>query len=210
MVLNPKFVAFCRTIHVYLSVLGLAVILFYGVTGFMANHEEWFGATEAPPRLLTGQTPLELIQKNDRLGVVEHLRKTWSITGAMTSFDVSDDSLSIGFKEPGRLWDIEVATATGKTTVNAKIYNFAAIITDLHRGRYAGPTWRWVTDISAILIVVACFTGLVLWLVLPKRRKIGTAALVLGIVLTYAIYHRWVPGPDEKVTKEEPAAAKEN
>ena len=31
-----------RTIHVYVTLLGLALILFFAITGFMLNHIEWF------------------------------------------------------------------------------------------------------------------------------------------------------------------------
>ena len=58
---------------------------------------------------------------------------------------------------------------------------------------------RRVIDISAGFIVVACGTGMVLWLVLPRRRILGALALALGIFGSVMIYWFLVPGPDAKL-----------
>ena len=53
-------------------------------------------------------------------------------------------------------------------------------------------------DASAVLIVLACLTGIVMWLALPKRLKLGTAFLVLGTLAVIMTYLILVPGPDAK------------
>jgi hypothetical protein len=194
--INRKFLAVCRTIHIYLTMLGLGVMLLFGITGFTINHEDWFGATAPHLTEAEGITPAALIAAQDRLGVVEHLRAAFHITGAVSGYDDLDDKLSIGFKSPNQIWEVEIDKASGKTYVHLESFNFTALINNLHRGRYAGAPWGWVIDFSAILIVIACFTGVVLWLVLPKRRRIGTAAMLLGTVGVVAIYCWLVPGPD--------------
>lgn len=207
--LHHKLVYACRVLHVYLSVLGLAVMLFFGLTGFTTHHEDWFGATDATVRVFHGHTPIHLVRSNDRLGVVEHLRKTWHISGAVSDYQQLDRSISIAFKEPGRLWEVDIAAANGRTTVNAQIFNAAAVLNDLHRGRYTGEAWGWLIDISAVLIVIACLTGLVLWITMPKRRQLGIAALVCGIVMAIALYVHGVPGADDGVDGDDvPVAAR--
>lgn len=197
MQINRKFLAFCRTIHIYLTMLALFVMLLFGMTGFTVNHEDLFSATTPHLSDTSGQTPKDLIAKNDRLMIVEHLRKTFRIHGAMTSFDELDQTLSVGFKEPGAIWEIEISKNSGLTNVHNETFNFIALINNLHRGRYAGAHWRWVIDISAILILIACVTGVVLWMALPKRRKLGIAAMLIGTIATLAIYGWLVPGPDQ-------------
>ncbi|MBL8526719.1 MAG: PepSY-associated TM helix domain-containing protein [Burkholderiales bacterium] len=208
--LHHRFVYACRVFHVYLSVLGLAVMLFFGLTGFTVHHEDWFGATNARVHVFHGQTPVDLIRDNDRLGIVEHLRSTWRISGAVSDYQQLGHSLSIAFKEPGRLWEVDIAAASGRTTVNAQIFNVAGVLNNLHRGRYTGAAWGWLMDISAVLIVIACLTGLVLWLTMPKRRQLGTAALLCGIVMAAALYVHGVPGEDEGVDGDDdiPVAAR--
>ena len=187
-------VGFCRTIHIYLTMLGLFVMLLFGVTGFTINHEEWFGATNPRVEEYTAAVPPALMAAKDRLGLVERLRADAGVGGAVTSFDDLDEEISIGFKEPGQIWEVRIAKADGKVQVHHEIFNFAALINNLHRGRYAGESWRWVIDASAGLIVLACATGFVLWLALPRRRQLGVALLVLGTVGTVAVILLLVPG----------------
>ena len=171
---------------------GLAVMFFFGVTGFTANHEDWFGATLPRETSIDGQTPPDLIRAGDALRIVEHLRKTYRVSGEADYRDL-DQAITIGFKEPGQSWDVEIEKETGKTSIKGQAFNFVAVINNLHRGRYSGTAWKWVIDISAAFIAVACFTGVVLWLVLPKRRKIGAAMLFAGTLATLAIYVWLVP-----------------
>jgi len=205
--LNRKFVHQCRTLHVYLTMLGLLVLLFFGITGFTVNHEDWFGATTPTVTTAEGQTPADLIAKNDALRIVESLRTSFHITGAMTAFDDLGDHYEIGFKNPGQNWDVEIQKATGQTSVRDEAFNFAAVINNLHRGRYSGAAWKWIIDLSALLIVLACATGFVLWLVLPHRRKYGLAAFALGTIGTLAIYYFLVPGSDAPPPPTAPAAS---
>jgi hypothetical protein len=197
--INRTFLAFCRTIHIYLAMLGLFVMLGFGVTGFTAYHEDWFNATQPRVTDFDGQTPTDLVAKKDTLHIVEHLRQTFHITGAMSSFDDLDDRYSIAFKSPGTAWEAEVEKSTGKTTLHKHAFNWIAIINDLHRGRDAGRAWGWVIDTSAVLIVLACITGIVLWMALPKRRKLGIAAIFVGVVATVVVFYVLVPGPDTKI-----------
>lgn len=176
--------------------LGLGVMLFFGVTGFTVNHEDWFGATRPVINDTSGQTPVELLATGDGLHIVEHLRAAFHVSGAMTDFADEGGKFSISFKDPGQLWEIEIEKATGKTSVHNEAYNFTAIINNLHRGRYAGPVWSWIIDLSAGFIVLACATGIILWLALPRRRLIGVSALLFGTLGVLLIYHFLIPGPN--------------
>lgn len=196
--INHALLAFSRTVHVYLTMLGLLVMLLFGITGFTVNHEDWFGATTPRVSDTEALTPLDLIAQRDNLRLVEHLRQSHGLRGAMADFDDSGAQFAIAFKEPGQIWEITIEKATGKTTVHHETFNFTATINNLHRGRYAGPAWSWIIDLSALLIVLACATGFVLWLALPRRRQWGVAMLVLGTLGTMAVIYFFVPGPDAK------------
>jgi hypothetical protein len=197
--INPKVLAVCRTLHIYLTMLGLAVMLLFGVTGFTINHEEGLGAAVGRPSQHEGQVPLPLLAAHDHLRVVEHLRKEFGIRGAMNNFSDLADELAIAFKEPGEVWDITVAKSTGRVIARQEQYGAIALINNLHRGRYTGAAWSWVIDISASLIVLACVTGFVLWLALPPRRQVGIAFLVVGTLATMAMVRFFVPGHDAPI-----------
>jgi hypothetical protein len=196
--INRRFLALCRTIHIYLTMFGLLVLLGFGITGFTINHEDWFAATRPKVSEVEGKTPLELIAKKDSAQVVSYLRQTFHIAAALASYDDLDERLSVGFKSPGEIWEIQIDKTSGKTAVHAEQFNWVAIVNNLHRGRYSGAAWSWVIDASAVLIVLACLTGIVMWLALPKRLKLGTAFLVLGTLAVIMTYLILVPGSDAK------------
>lgn len=206
--IKKNFLALCRTLHVYLTMFGLLVLLLFGITGFTANHEEWFGATHPRVTDSEGTMPRELLTKGDALRIVEQVRTAWRVSGAMTDYDASDDRISIAFKEPGQLWEVEIEKSTGRTKLHNETYNLAAFLNNLHRGRYAGPAWRWAIDVSALLVVLACATGIVLWLALPRRRVMGFVALAVGVLATLLIIFALVPGPDAPAVKSSQTVAK--
>ncbi|MFT3787196.1 MAG: PepSY-associated TM helix domain-containing protein [Tepidisphaeraceae bacterium] len=206
--INRSFLAVCRTVHIYLTMFGLLVMLLFGITGFTANHEAWFGATNFRLTELAGETPKDLIDKHDALRIVEHIRASFPVSGAMSSYDELEDQIAIGIRSPRDKWDIEIDRATGHTTVRGETTNFIGLINNLHRGRYSGVFWSIVIDVTALLIAIACFTGVVLWLVLPKRRKLGLAGLAVGVIGTFVIYAVLVPGPDVGVKPSSEAQPK--
>jgi hypothetical protein len=191
--INRTLLAWTRTIHIYLTMAALGLMLFFAVTGFTVNHEDWFGATTPRTRTVTGDTPAELVKAADKLRIVEHLRSKFGVTGAMTDFDTDDETYHVVFKGPGRVCEATIARPDGKTSVELKSFGLAGRINDLHRGRDAGEAWRWIIDASALLIVLASMTGVILWLALPKRRTLGIVALIVGIAGSIAFYLALVP-----------------
>ena len=182
-----------RLIHIYLSMLGLLVILFFSITGIMLNHEEWFGFAEPRIRKTEGTLPAALLLAPDKLGIVEKLRKDFGATGALDSFDVRDDELALVFKSPGRRTEATITRADGHAEVSNETHGFAGRFVELHRGTEAGPAWRLVIDATAILLLLSSFTGLVLWLLVPKWRPLGIVALVVCAGVCAVVYLVFVP-----------------
>jgi hypothetical protein len=191
-----QFIGWSRTLHIYLTMMGLLAMVLFGATGYTINHEDWFGATHPVVVEYQGSIPKDPVVKGDRLAVVEQLRQSYRISGAVTSYDDFEDEVTISFKEPGQIWEIRVSKAAGKVDVHHETFNFAALINNLHRGRYSGESWRWVIDVSALLIVLACVTGFFLWLALPRRRRAGIAFLAVGTLVTLGVIYLFVPGGD--------------
>jgi len=182
-----------RLLHIYLSMLGLLVILFFSVTGIMLNHEEWFGFAEPRVSKSEGTLPAALLREPDKLGIVEKLRKDFGATGALDSFDVHDDQLALVFKSPGRRTEAAITRADGRAEVSIETHGFAGRFVELHRGTDAGPAWRLVIDATAILLLLSSLTGLVLWLLVPKWRPLGIAALAVCALACAAVYLAFVP-----------------
>jgi hypothetical protein len=187
-----------RTVHVHLTLFGLALILFFAITGFMLNHEEWFGLNEPRTRIEEGTLPAEMVKPVeekpvDKLAVVEALRKDFGATGAMDSFHDTESDLEVIFLRPGLRVVAEVQRDDGKTKVTFYSSGASGLITDLHKGKSAGAAWGIVIDGVCILLLAISLSGLVLWSALKSRGKWGATAMSLGLAIGLVVYYVSVP-----------------
>lgn len=187
---------------------GLVLMTLFAVTGLTIHYEEWFGATTPRVQEYRGTVPAgalggpDATGEVDRLAVVEAVRQQFRISAALAGIEVADDRVTLGFKSPGEVWEVEIERPDGAAIAQLEMFNAVAVLNNLHRGRYSGPWWGLMIDLSGVLIVLACLTGLVLWVVLPKRRTVGLAAVASGLIVVIVFYVALVPGPDAKVLRE--------
>ncbi len=187
------FKSWSRTIHIYISMLGLLSVIFFSVTGIMLNHEEWFGFATPHVVKKEGSIPEAMAKEPDKLLIVEKLRKDLSATGALDSFEIEDDNLRLSFKSPGRHTDVTIQRADGHAEVSLESYGLSGRLVDLHRGTDAGPAWRFIIDATAVLLLITCATGMLLWCLVPKWRPLGLAALGFCLLGCIVVYFALVP-----------------
>ena len=200
-----KLAALFRWLHIYLSMFGLAAVLFFSATGVTLNHPDWFygeaGKTvetkgDLPPAWVIGKTsategdPAAGVSK---LEIVEKLRQAHGIKGALVEFRVDDAECMVTFKGPGYSGDAFIDRETGKYTLTQTFHGLIAILNDLHKGRDTGKVWSVVIDISAIFLVVLSLTGLVLLLYLKRRRMSGLVVGLLGAAVIALAGYYFVP-----------------
>jgi uncharacterized protein len=211
--LNIRLAKLMRWLHIYLSMFSLAVVLFFSVTGITLNHPNWF-FTEAERReqaegdidvkwlRVQGGSPAasaDAAQDADpsrqvaKLEVVEHLRNTHRIRGALAEFRVDDRECLVTFKGPGCAADAFIDRESGHYSLTQTEYGFIAVINDLHKGRDTGPIWSAVIDFSAVLMTVVSLTGLVLLFYLKLRRVPGLVVVSIGTTLVVLISRMCVP-----------------
>ncbi|MCG3180545.1 MAG: hypothetical protein BIFFINMI_02907 [Phycisphaerae bacterium] len=187
-------VSLLRTLHIYLTMLALLPLAFIALTGLMLNHESWFGRNRQPiVHKQTGQFPSQSLKAPDKLAVVERLRSHFDAEGAVDSFESDENEVRVVFARPGRRTDAFIDRQTGQAEVTHEYSGVASVLTDLHKGKTAGRTWRWLIDAIAILLLVAAVTGVALWLTLPRRRWLGLAALAAGVATWLTVYFLLVP-----------------
>ena len=182
-----------RTLHIYITMLVCLLLLFFGTTGFMLNHAEWFGLETIRTRTQEGALPREILAPLDRLAVVEHLRSDLGAVGAVDSFEAEPESLRIVFKRPGLRAEASVRMSDGHVELGSEARGVSALLTDLHKGASAGSSWKRVIDGTSILLVLGSLTGLILWISLPRRRTLGLVALTLGLLSSLCTYWLLVP-----------------
>ena len=182
-----------RWLHIYLSMASFAILFFFAVTGLTLNHAEWFNNQQRTTQIRGSMDPKLLAQSVDKLAVVEHLRNTHGIHGAVNDFRIEDQDVSVAFKGPGYSADILIDRANGRYELTETRMGFFAVLNDLHKGRDTGKAWAVVIDISAVLMTLVSLTGLLLIFFLQKKRSSGLLVALAGAVLCYLGYLIWVP-----------------
>jgi hypothetical protein len=129
----------------------------------------------------------------DRLDVVEYLRNTHGIKGALSDFRIDDWQVSVSFTGPGYEADAFIDRETGEYDLTESQMGFVAVINDLHKGRDTGTAWKWLIDFSAVLMTLVSLTGMVLVFFVPRVRSSGIVVAVAGTILAVVVYALWVP-----------------
>jgi len=202
-----------RWLHIYLSMFGLAAVLFFSVTGLTLNHPDWFPALGERVTDTEGTIRPDWLHRAEAAGtgssesreeanpsgrvakleIVEYLRAKHSIHGALAEFRVDDQECVVTFKGPAYAADAFIDVASGDYRITQTYHGLIALLNDLHKGRDSGPVWSTVIDVSAIVTTFISFTGLILLFYLKLRRVSGVVIAVAGGLLVITLYRLWVP-----------------
>ncbi len=186
-----------RWLHVYLSMVSFAVVLFFAVTGLTLNHPDLFAGQQrtivrhgiANAAMLRSTSSSDV----DRLGLVEMLRAREHMHGAVSDVRVDDSQVQISARAPGYTADIFIDRATGKYDITEVSSGVVAVLNDLHKGRDAGKAWGWLIDLSAILLTLVSLSGLVLIWFVYRRRFAGLVLACCGTAAVLILYRWYVP-----------------
>lgn len=187
-----------RWLHIYLSMVSFAVVLFFAVTGLTLNHPDWFSGS-VRTREAHGTVNRALVSGAaagpDKVGLIAAVRTQEHLHGAVAPDDirVDDTQVSFSFRAPGYSADVTVERPGGAYTVTEVRNGFVAVINDLHKGRDAGKVWGWLIDLSAILLTLVSFTGLLILWFLHKRRTSGFLLAAAAAVFCVLLYKIFVP-----------------
>jgi hypothetical protein len=194
--LRRKTAVLIRWLHIYLSMISFAVVFFFAVTGLTLNHADRFGDEQHTVQAKGAMDPNWVNARDTnrirKLEVVEYLRATYHLRGALGDFRIDDEQIGVSFKGPGYAADAFITRATGKydlTVTNAGIVGW---INDLHKGRDTGHGWSVFIDVSAILLTLISLTGLILLLFLRRRRLAGLLVAAGGLLVAFLMYKIWV------------------
>jgi uncharacterized protein len=194
-----------RWLHIYVSMISFAIVLFFGVTGITLNHPTWFGGTNESIRNGSGNLNPDWVRNIDKAGtsldstavarleIVEHLRRIDRVRGAVGEFTVESDQVVVTFRAPAYSADIFIDRESCKYELVETTLGTIALLNDLHKGRDSGHGWSWLIDASAILMTVVSLTGLVLIFYVKRHRKTGLVSALVGAVVVIVVYIVFVP-----------------
>lgn len=187
-----------RWLHIYLSMVSFAIVLFFSFTGLTLNHPSWLGGDKQIEEKHKGKLNAKWVNQPDtnkiaKLEIVEFIREKYKVKGAVSDFRIEDYDVTVTFKGPAYSCDAFIDRESGNYEITEIKMGVVGLWNDLHKGRDAGRGWSWVIDVSAIFLIVISLTGLILLLFIKKKRVSGLVALMLGLVISYLIYLIFVP-----------------
>lgn len=170
-----------RWLHTYTSMISLLVVLFFALTGITLNHPDWVFGTKEVTKEITGTLPTGWIRNGEVnwLIVAEELRAQQGLKGRAGDTRVDGNEASIGFLGPGYSADVVIDTQTGKYTSTILQQGGVAVLNDLHKGRDTTTSWKWLIDLSGVILSLVSVTGIGILLFLKKTRN--QALIVMGV-----------------------------
>lgn len=197
---NPKkeVAKLSRWLHIYLSMVSFAIVLFFSVTGLTLNHPTWFGGDKQIETKYNGKLNADWVNNPDtnkvaKLEIVEFFRKKHNAKGFVSEVRIDDAEISLSLKGPAYGFDAFIDRTNGVYEASEIKMGAVAVMNDLHKGRDSGSGWAWVIDVSAIFLILVSLSGLILLLFMKKRRVAGLVSGVIGLIICYLIYVIFVP-----------------
>ena len=197
---NPKkeVAKLSRWLHIYLSMVSFAIVLFFSVTGLTLNHPTWFGGDKQIETKYKGKLNENWVNNSDtnkvaKLEIVEFFRSKHSAKGFVSEIRMDDAEISLSLKGPAYGFDAFIDRTNGVYEASEIKMGAVAVMNDLHKGRDSGSGWAWVIDVSAIFLILVSLSGLILLLFMKKRRVAGLVSGVIGLIICYLIYIVFVP-----------------
>lgn len=187
-----------RWLHIYLSMVSFAIVLFFSVTGLTLNHPTWLGGDKQVNVKNKGQLNVNWVNNPDtnkvaKLEIVEFLRTTHQVKGAVSEFRIDDVEITVSLKGPAYSCDAFIDRESGAYEVSEIKMGIVAVMNDLHKGRDSGSGWSWIIDISAVFLILVSLSGLILLCFIKKKRLAGFITAFIGLLICYLIYVIFVP-----------------
>jgi hypothetical protein len=180
------------TLHIYLSMTGFLLVLLFAITGLTLNHDD-FGLSEPRTAAFTIAIPPAMLAHPDERTITGYLRATIGVRSQATRYREDPDAIELTFAAPGRRTTVSISRPDGATRVEAETRGLLGKLGDLHKGQDSGRAWKWLIDVTAVLLTLSSITGIVTLLVLPKRRNLGLFVGLVSAGVLVAIYLVWVP-----------------
>ncbi len=183
-----------RMLHAYLSALAFLALIFFSATGLLIDHPEWLQGRgkERESKLVIPASALAAAKAraDPSPTLAAAVGKLTPLVGAYKSGEVEDGEDTIRLEGVKGASTLVVEMASGATDVTIEHANPITIIGDLHRGKNAGAAWRWVIDLSAVLVLALSMIGYVLFFSLRFRLRTSLilTAVSLGVLVAVFVF----------------------
>jgi hypothetical protein len=187
-----------RKLHYYLGLYFLFFLWLFAFTGLLLNHSSWKFAEFWPNRKISSyERRIQRPQAADDLALAKDVMRQLGIEGEI-QWDTTPhepDHLDFHVGRPGNNFAVRTDLRQGtakveRTDINAwgtmrVLHTFTGVrMTDTKNRRdwILTTVWALSMDAVALGLVVMVLGGIYMWYGLKGKRKLGIAALGLGIV----------------------------
>ena len=188
----------CRMLHGYLSAAAFLLLMFFATSGLLLNHPSWFGADSQDAEPIIVALDFDALQsaqssETPERAFEELVRNATRVQGQLKDASISDSDAMLRFAGVKGGTDVFIDFELAEAEVETSKANLTSIIHDLHRGKDAGKVWKFMIDITAILILAMSVIGLILFFSL--RFRLGNAIRIMGatMALFIALFVFFVP-----------------
>lgn len=174
-----------RLLHSWLSMATMLVVLFFALTGLLLHHPEWTFGTAPHTTQVSGALPSGSIVSRtpNFLDISEYLRTEQGAAGQVSDYGASGNTGRLAYSGPGYSANVTFDLDTGSFTMTTTRYGWVSYLSDLHRGSNTSSAWGWVIDIAAVGLALVALTGVVLQLLIRKKRTTALVLLGVGVVV---------------------------
>jgi uncharacterized protein len=172
-----------RTLHIYISLLGMSLFLFFAISGIQLTHES-FGMDEAKMSEEVRSIPASIAKLAQREAVLAALQPGMGVD----RFEVRASEIEITLMRPGERAQVRIDRGSGRVEIHRERRGWVGVLADLHKGAATGWVWRLLMDLTCVWIVLSSITGFLMVLALPKRKAWGLISIAVGTVAAVAAY----------------------
>ena len=191
------FYRLCRLLHGYLSAFAFIALIFFSLTGLLLNHPGWL-AGEPPETTVHLALPKSEIAgamampKPAEVLATAVARRT-ALIGRFKSGEAQGGEAFIQFQGSRGASTVTVDTDSGAAEVVNKPSSLLTVLNDLHRGKNSGAAWRWVIDLTAIVVMALSLLGFVLFFSLRFRLKTSLLITAASLLILAAVFFLLTP-----------------
>ena len=172
-----------RDVHLTAGLFSMLFILMYGWSSVQFAHPAW---TETKPVSVEWQTQLPPgLAPRD---VAQALRKDLKLEGDLAQIRQKDGLIQFRMVKPGVVQEVRYDSSTGAAKMKTNRWGFAGMMNRLHTaaGLWHEDGWvnvyGWLVGIVSFGLLLLGGTGLYLWFVRKKERKLGIVMLAISLV----------------------------
>lgn len=196
-----RFIRWLREMHGWIGLWGATLGLLFGSSGILLNHRAVLKIDAVRSQESTVQLPLPQPAPRSAQDMVEWLRDYLNLDHPnLKSREEKAHPVAWGDRnliQPAH-WQMSLTTARMNVqadwwvgndfiTLKRSDNNFFAVLANLHKGVGLGVAWVLLVDTLAGSIILLSLTGVILWTQLHRRRLLGAAIGVGGLVATLVL-----------------------